>query len=779
MIVTRNWLSEFVDLEGISDELICDTLNSIGLEVASLQKIEIPEGVVVGKIISCQKHPDADKLNVCEVDTGYSIRQIVCGAANVVDAEYVAVATIGTQLPSGLEIKHANLRGVDSDGMICSASEIGLPSFGEGIMILDASIGELIVGEALSNYESVADSIIEVELTPNRGDCLSVLGVARDLSAALSRDMKEIDLKLNEHTSRAGISRHASLESEKKFDIDLIFALVNIDVLSLPFIIKLRLAFIEEEVKDRISAITLYATNSIGVIIRAYNEGCFSKDDGVAKIKISQNEKGLIEVLASENICSTVGVNQYAGCTPIINGEKVFIEASYISAENLSSMDVTKKDIQTDNFYYNTSRGSNPDVDFGIKYTLKLLEKSSNTEIYDGFLIHEYKKENTIIKVSISQLSKIIGTELDKSSVVSILKRLDFEVSISSEDLLAITVPLFRADILNAQDIAEEILRMTGIDNIESQALSFVENYHTRAVYDEYLAKKSIRCKSVGAGFYETVSYIFSERKLLEKYGFEVIDKNLELLNPIVEELNTLRSTLLVNLLLAAKRNASYSKRTIPLFEIGAVFDKNREQKEKIAFLFSGSSDSENITNSGKPKMIYADAFIQKLGSSIGLFDLAPCTFQNSLIHPYQSADIVIEGKVCGYISKLHPIAQEDFGIKDTFIAELDVHPLIKTKKVASAISNFQGVYKDISVVLSKDIVYSEIKSAIDTLDLDYLKAFYPIDIYSDKALKKDRSLTLRMYIQSHEKTLEDTDIESVVGAILSKLEDNFGAKLR
>ena len=779
MIVTRSWLSEFVDLEEIADEQICDTLNSIGLEVASFKKIDIPEGVVVGKILSCEKHPDADKLSVCEVDMGYSIRQIVCGAANVVDAEYVAVATIGTKLVNGLEIKHASLRGVDSDGMICSASELGLPSIGDGIMMLDVSIGELKIGEPLRNYTTVNDSIIEVELTPNRGDCLSILGVARDLSAALNKEMKSIDLKLNEHTSRAGISRHATLESEERFDIEMVFALINLDVLYLPLIVDLRLAFLQEEAGERIAAVTLYATLATGVIMRTYNEGCFSKENEVSKIKIAKNEKGFIEVMAFQKPCSIVGVNQYAGCASITNGEKVFIEASYISPHALAQMDIVKKGIKTDRYYYNTSRGSNPDVNLGIKYTLKLLEKSSNTEIYEGFLTHEHKQEPHIVKVLIEKLSKIIGTELEKSNVIAILKRLGFEVSISSEDALAITVPFFRADIENVQDIAEEILRMIGIESIEPRALSFVENYHERESLNDYLSKKSIRYKSVGAGFYETISYMFSEKRLLEKYGFGVLEKELDLLNPIVEELNTLRSTLLINLLLAAKRNASYSKRTIPLFEMGAVFSTKREQSEKIAFLFSGNSESENVTNSGKPKMIAIDSFMQKLGAAIGMFELVPCTHKNGLIHPYQSADIVIDNKVSGFISKLHLSAQEDFGLRDTYIAEIDTTALLKVKKVAGTISNFQGVYKDLSIVLAKDIIYADIKSALNALDLEHLKAFYPIDIYSDASLKDKRSLTIRMLIQSNEKTLEDADIESVVSSILSKLENDFGAKLR
>jgi len=168
MRVTRSWLEEFIDLSDISDERLYEVFNAIGLEVDSLEKIIIPEGVVIGKILSCEKHPDADKLNVCQIDIGEGTRQIVCGAANVVNAEYVAVATVGTTLPGDFKIKPAELRGVKSDGMVCSSTELGLPKINDGIMILDESIGDLEVGKALNTYPKVADTIIELELTANR-----------------------------------------------------------------------------------------------------------------------------------------------------------------------------------------------------------------------------------------------------------------------------------------------------------------------------------------------------------------------------------------------------------------------------------------------------------------------------------------------------------------------------------------------------------------------------------------------------------------------------------
>ena len=194
MIVTRRWLQEFIDLTDINDKRLYEAFNSIGLEVDSIRSLIMPENVVVGRVVECVKHPDADKLNLCKVDVGEGEPlQIICGASNVVDAEYVAVAKVGAILPGDFEIKPAKLRGIDSFGMICSSSELGLAEMGKGIMILDDSIGKLVVGKPLSRYEAFNDTVIELELTANRGDCLSINGVARDLGAYFGKEVKRFE----------------------------------------------------------------------------------------------------------------------------------------------------------------------------------------------------------------------------------------------------------------------------------------------------------------------------------------------------------------------------------------------------------------------------------------------------------------------------------------------------------------------------------------------------------------------------------------------------------
>ncbi|HIQ28747.1 MAG TPA: phenylalanine--tRNA ligase subunit beta, partial [Sulfurovum sp.] len=338
---------------------------------------------------------------------------------------------------------------------------------------------------------------------------------------------------------------------------------------------------------------------------------------------------------------------------------------------------------------------------------------------------------------------------------------------------------LFRHDIRHIQDIAEEVVRIIGINNIEAKPFVFAENPRLNDVTARYKSKKELRNRAVGVGYYENVSYVFSDKMLLEKYGFTVTQEALELANHIAEELNTLRSTLLVNLLTAAKRNVSYSKKSIPLFEIGAIFGRKREQSEVISFVFSGQKESENVSNAGKAEPIDFATFTQKVAAVIGAFELEPCSYENGLLHPYQSANVLIDGKVCGFISKLHPTVQESFGIPVTFIAEIDFDALLPKHINAVAISKFQGVYKDLSVVIDKSMGYYEVAKVLNALNLPMLKDIYPVDIYEDEKLGDKKSLSVRFFIQSMEKTLEDADIESVMGEIMTALESKCSAKLR
>jgi len=777
MIVTRTWLNEFIDLSEVSNETMYETFNAIGLEVDSIQKVEIPAKVLLGKILSVEKHPDADKLNVCQIDVGSETLQIVCGAANVVDAEYVAVATVGAVLPGNFEIKDAKLRGVESAGMVCASSELGLPEMGKGIMILDESIGELEIGRELAAYPRVADTIIELELTANRGDCLSVYGVARDLSAALDIDMKPFEYKQAERM-KLGIAREAEIHSEGEMDADLCYKLATLSNITANFLLQLRLAMVGVDAEGKLAKNLAYVTHSTGVILRVYDSAVFTNDEDKVVVNVREEEKGLMEILANGKVVSVVGISQVEEVNAKDETTKFLLEASYINPDTLVEA-FAQSELKSDDLYYKTSRGSNPDLGFGLRFFAYLMDQYTDINCYEGTLSVGAERKNEKILVDAKEISSIIGMDVDSSKIVTILKKLDFDITIAGDHVIAVTVPLFRHDIKHIQDISEEIVRIIGINNIEAKPFVFAEQARLNDTTDRYKSKKSFRNRAVGTGFYENVSYVFSDRTLLEKYGFSTVEEKLELANPIAEELNTLRSTVLVNLLNAAKRNVSYSLKSIPLFEIGAIFGSKREQSEVISFVFSGQLEGENVSNAGKPAQIDFAAFTQKVGAVIGAFELVPCSYENGLIHPYQSANIVIDGKVCGFLSKLHPTVQESFDLPVTFIAELDFDALLPKHINATPISKFQGVYKDLSVVIDKSLNYYKVAKVLNGLDLPMLKDVYPVDIYEDEKLGDKKSLTIRFFIQSMDRTLEDADIETVMHQVMTTLENECKAELR
>jgi phenylalanyl-tRNA synthetase beta chain len=778
MIVTRTWLEEFIDLDGISNDTLYETFNSIGLEVDSIKEHVIPEKVVVGRIVACGRHPDADKLSLCSIDIGTGEpQQIICGAANVVDAEYVAVATVGAVLPGDFRIKPAKLRGVESFGMVCSSGELGLPDMGDGIMILDESIGTLEVGRELGSYPKVADTVIELELTANRGDCLSIHGVARDLSAALDRPIKPYKAG-KVPKSNVGIARKIAIQSDKGVPADLQYFLTENVGIGSRFLHTLRLAFVEMENKSKIENIVRYSTHATGVILRAYDAKKLYNDEEKITLNAQHAKQGLVVISHDDKALSAVGIEQNDDCKADDETQEILFEASYIDPTLLVET-VSVQKLKTDPLYYNTSRGSEPALMLGSLYLQNTCSHVGGCQFYEGdFAVHAKRQERSV-GASVETLGAIIGNPVRKTTVHTILKRLGFDIRGSSGDTFGVKIPPHRHDIINVQDIAEEILRITGIDNIEAKPLELVEEDRMTEAARHFRFKRDLRQRAVAAGFYEAVTYAFTDRSKLEAYGFPTVDTSLELVNPIVEELNTLRTTLMTNLLDALKRNVSYGIKRIPLFEVGAVFDAQRTQTERVAFVWSGQSEMESVANQGKPVSIDFATFVDRISRAVGAFDLISCEEDHALIHPYQSATITRNGRSIGYVTKLHPTVAKAYNLGETFMAELALEALIPEHVLARPVSNYQGVYKDISVLVDKTVSYRALHEAISTLNLPLLKRHYVVDVYEDESLGDRKSVTVRLFVQSDEDTLSDTAIDESVDAVLNVLETRCQATLR
>ena len=774
MIVTRNWLQEFIDISKISTKDICIALNSIGLEVDAVEEIKIPKGIKIGYVEEKEKHPDADKLNICQVNLGDMKEQIVCGAKNVEVGQFVPVATIGTVLGEDFKIKRSKLRGVESNGMICSTTEIGLAKLNDGILELDSSIGELILGKELSEYPLLNDDVITIELTANRGDCLNIKAIAKELGVYFNLQVHDCETLINEDPRAIG--RVLEINYSNDVDVNLMYKVCDLDSFTLPLLLDLRTATVEARKGTEIETMLSYVTHSTGVILNAYSQLIAKKEDEeTIKLKVHKDTNGFTHVDGNIPL-STVGIDH--GAIEKLD-VTVVLEASYCEPTNLAQNVFNAKQ-KTGEVYYKSSRGSNPNLEVGMDYLSTLLSKYGAT-IYRGQVDYVCDIETKIIDINYDQMNKIIGADIEKKRIEDILVALGFTQNKFNEHSVSWIVPNTRHDILNIADVTEEVVRIIGIDNIPARPLAMKEANRTNSISKSYILKNKIRSAAVANGFFETNTYLFSSRDQLIKYDFPVVDDSLDILNPITSDLNTFRTTLLLNLVNGVESNTKQGFKSINLFEIGTICDSKRNESKKIAFISSGKKEEESLANQGKPTDYDLFAFANKVSNAIGAFELEPKEDINAtFFHPYQSANIIIDGKCVGFMAKIHPNVSEELDISDaSFMAEIDFDKLEDTLIKAKDISKYQTSKRDLSVVVPKSLEFRAIKKVIDALNIPELVQYNLIDIYNDEKLGDNESITITFILQSNEKTLEEEDITSVMNKILESLQTEVGASLR
>lgn len=772
MIITKTWIQDFLDISKLDINNICKTFNSIGLEVDSLEKIRIPSGIVVGFITDKQKHPDADKLSICQVNIGETSVQIVCGAKNVAKGQYVPVATVGCTLGEDFKIKKAKLRGEDSHGMICSSTEIGLPKLNDGILELDDSIGELIVGKELNEYKLLNDDIIEIELTANRGDCLSIHGVARELSAYYNINMYEKDV-ITEY-NEFGIGQVLEVECENNLSSSLIFKAIDFENFKLPLLYKIRNSIISQYKENDIANVLAYATHDTGVILNAYAKEAADIHNNLSLLHVKKDKDGFDCIYGKEHL-STICIDHKELDT---SDTTMFIEASYINPELLAK-NVFEKKKKTADVYYRSSRGSEPYITEGLDSFTTLISKLG-AKIFRGAEIFTEEIHEENIDISTKKINSIIGQNVTKIKVEKILSNLGFKVKDGGNGVLSTQIPAFRHDIKNIADVTEEIVRTIGIDNIKSKPLAIDEVNRSNKTSHDLVKKNKFRFKAIENGFYESLTYVFSNKDNLAKYNFPTVNDKLDILNPIVNELNTYRTTLLLNLVEAVANNAKAGFKKIALFEIGTIFNAKREESKKISFVFSGDIEEESFTNSGKPASIDFFTFCKKVLNTIGKFEIKEMKkVPNDFIHPFQNADVMIDGKTIGYIAKLHPSVASDFNIADTFIAEIDFDAIKNDIVISKKYSKFQASKKDLSILVPKTVPYKDIKKVVSSIKDENIKQYNLIDIYSDEKLGDNESLTIRFVLQNDDKTLNEEDITTSMNKILKTLDEKLGLNLR
>lgn len=799
MIFTKHLLSQFIDISHLDMNEVCTRLSSIGLEVESAYAQSLPKNVVVGKVLSLAPHPDADKLNVCQVDIGSKQLQIVCGASNVSAGQYVAVALEGAVIPhtknGALTIKQTTLRGVESCGMLCSSTELGLPKINNGIMVLDESAGQLVLGKEIGELALFDDYIIEVNITPNRGDCLSVLGIAREFATCYDLRLKhEIDM---DNVITLGLGRVLQILTDDKINAHLLYRVVEVKQAYLPLDIALCLARNGTLSEDIICNFLEYGTYMSGVILNAYKlRDCESKDivldNGLAaQLRVKKDENGLEAIFTDKKI-SVIGVT-YGERHFGTHAEILIIEASYSNPVHIAKA-LHANHIKGDpQLTYRSTRGSNPYLEQGMDFLCKKMVDTSNALVYYGTHNVSHSAEEVVITTTFSAINKLIGIELEKEEIALILKRLDFKLDATcDENFFMIAVPHYRHDIESIQDIAEEVLRIYGIDNIPSQPLLCLQSHNISQAYFTYRSKRKLAYRFIANAFIECIHYVFASSEELKKLGFVQIDENLGLLNPISKELDTLRTSLLPQLLDSLQRNENFGFKNIALFEIGSVYSVNREEKSKLAFVASGCLKDECYPYMRAAQWdFFTFALIaQRCIGEIHLKNIRDIEQAKTLLegfgfeddrilHPYQSAFVYMQDKPIGVIAKLHPQIATLLDLKDCFICEVELDMRSTSLKQAKEFSKYQKSMRDLTILLDKDIAFYQVREAIMNANIEFVQNIYPIDVYYEESLGEQMALSIRLVLQSYEATLEESQLSYATQAALDVLIRTFNASLR
>ncbi|WRA37346.1 phenylalanine--tRNA ligase subunit beta [Helicobacter pylori] len=743
---------------------LCEDLSHLGLEVESCIPCVAPKNVVVGKVLEKAPHKNAEKLSVCQVDVGKEVLQIVCGAKNVAPNQFVPVALNGALIGS-TTIAKTELRGVESCGMICSSIELGFPKINDGILELDESVGELVLGKELHGYAPFNTHVLEISLTPNRGDCLSVLGIAREISAFYHTPLKPI--KALNFTPKSDL---ITLSVGENIESHLAYYLICNHSLKTPLNIKLSLAHNNALSKNDLNNFIEFSAHFSGVILNAYSLNTTPMD-----LSVKNDENNLESVYINHQKRSTIAIKHQDQKDL---SECLLLEASYTDPISLSLKLHALKDktLQKDNaLIYRSARGSNPNLSDGLNFLSAYLKAT----ILESKQTKHSLKDRTLT-FQLEDITEILGLAVEKEKIQGILKNLGFKVSVkepnSKPPILEVIVPNFRHDIKTIQDIAEEILRFVGIDNLISKPLNCVSSKNSNPHYDTHRFFENLKHKALACGFKEVIHYVFYSKEKQQKLGFEVLEDSLELQNPITTELNTLRTSLVCGLLDASLRNKNLGFKSIALYEKGSVYNAKREEIQKLGFLVSGLQKKESYPDAkGKAWDFYS--FAECVSKVIGDFSLEKLTIQTPINHPYQSAKIIQNNEIIGVIAKIHPKVIQELDLFESYYAEIDAFKLKRPAMLLKPFSIYPSSVRDLTLIIDENTAFSRIKKALKNAQIPNLSEILPLDIFkeSDNAI----ALSVRCVIHSLEKTLNDEEVNSAVQKALEILEKEFNARLK
>ena len=806
MKISYNWLKQFLKIDLPAAE-VSEILTDLGLEVEIILPFQSVkgglEGVVVGHVLTCEKHPDADRLKITTVDIGdEKVVQIICGAANVAAGQKVLVATIGTKLfdKDGIpfEIKKGKIRGQESHGMICAEDELGLGTSHDGIMILDESLKSGTKAAVVFNIEN--DEIFEIGLTPNRADAMSHFGVARDLRAGLIQKNISLELispsvskfKIDKRTLKIDVEN----ENEKLAPRYCGVTISGITVQASPQWLQNKLKSIGLNPKNNIVDVTNYVLHELGQPLHAFDA---AKIAGKIKIKTVPSDTKFTTLDDVERnlhaddlmICDDKGPLCIAG---VFGGKNsgvtdatttIFLESAYFNP--ISIRKTAKRHALSTDASFRFERGIDPTItEFALKRAALLIQEVAGGEITSDIIdIYPKKIEDFSVFLNYEKAFKLIGEELSKETIKKIIASLDIKINSSSDGGLGLIIPAYRVDVQREVDVIEEILRVYGYNAINfSEKLNATISKSSRI--EDYKVQNVVANQLNSLGFHEIMSNSltnpsYSKLSLLLKDEY-----NIKILNPLSADLSVMRQSLLFSGLEAISYNINRKNADLRLFEFGKSYQKllsGSSEKKHLSLFLTGSTSSESWLNDQKISDFFQfKGYIHTILSRLGFKNLNHKPLSNDVflegIAITTNNDILVEfGTVTKTILKHFDIKQ------DIFYADFNwelVLKLLSNKVKFTAISKFPEVRRDFSLLIDQSVTFEQIYTIAKQTEKTILKNIDLFDVYEGKNLPENKkSYAISYILQDDTKTLTDSQIDKIMTKIQHNLETMVGAQLR
>lgn len=789
MKLSKNFVKDYVDID-VDIKTLAEDMTKVGNEYDSAGKLLEATKLVVGEVKECKMHPDSDHLHVCKVDVGSEILDIVCGAPNVREGLKVIVALDGAELPGGT-IKKGMIRGQVSNGMLCSMAELGLEhkfldeedKTGIHELPTDAPVG----ADAIK-YMEMDDEVIDFDLTANRGDLLSILGMAYEISAIYDKKVKDIDLSFSENEE--DINNEFKIEvNTDNCSIFLAKKVKNIEIKESPDFIRNRLIASGIRPINNVVDISNYVMLETGQPLHFYDA---DKLKGMLEVRMANDgEKlttldGIERTLKIDDIVISDG-ERSIGLAGVMGGldteitdntKNVIIESAIFDPIKVR---MTSKEILRSEASSRFEKGLDPNRTYmAIKRACHMLEKYAGAEVVGNIVKYDTTDlADKKIEITFENINRILGMDISNESILDVFRRLGFKYLLKDDKTVVVEVPRRRGDITIKEDLIEEVGRIYGVDNIKGKLPDIKPK---EGSYDK--VTRGIRNKMIDLGLNETLSYILvndKEAKMFTKDDTELV----KLLDPMTEDRNTLRHSIIPSLLKIYEYNKARSVKDVSIFEIGKAFYKMQDEygeNTKIAALMTGDYYL-GIENKKQVDFYVIKGIVEELLDYLGYAGRYSFVVNEEKIpdelHPGQAAQISVNNDVVGIIGRIHPAISKE----NVYVFEIDLDKLL-AKKVGKMkykeISKYPSVNKDLALVVDKNITSKEIEMNIKKAGGSLLTNIKVFDVYEGTGIPEGKkSVAYALTFEKSDRTLTDEEINNAMDKIIELVEKKMNATLR